>query len=698
MWRDVCLCRHGPSLLGSLRVSEQSPSQASSAPRFFTRPWMVLLLFAAVGFTIYSPVLRGELIWDDQYLVGENPFFRSPVFAAEVFRHHLFFESASTYYRPVQNLSYIADYWLCAGDPLGYHCTNVALHVLAAWLLWLLLRRLFAGMSGKNDRAREWCVFLVAFTWLVHPVHNAAVAYISGRADTLAAVFALGAWLAWLKSREARRVALRVVLCALSPLLLLLALCSKEIALVWLLLFAVHTFAFERAPLRLRLAPIGGALAVLAIYVWLHSLPPLRPPQPVFVTEPLAGRSILALRALGDYAGLLAFPATLMMERSLGPAGMYASTNSWQRSIGSEWLSILGAAAILASAWLCTRRGEGAALRRFGALWFGIAFIPISNLFPLNAESAEHWIYLASIGAFILAAGTVLLLPGHARRVAAIVALLACAGFAVRTGFRAADWKDGETFARRTLAAGGITPRMIAYLAQELGAKGRLAEQEEVLRKALEICPAYTGALTNLGLNLRKQGREAEAARLLDTAQTAPSTAPRSWNAALNIAGQLHHDKRSAEALALIRDWRSRFPETWELVAQESRILNDTEGPATALVPVAGFARTHWWHLPSQLRLAALHRDCGDYSAAAATLAAAQRLDVHGAAAFAELAKLELARENLPAAIEAQATAVTRAPRDPAQLEQFADILDFAKKPEAAASARKKAAQLRGGR
>ena len=87
--------------------------------------WL-LCLFA--GGLIYAPALGGDLIWDDYYLVRENPFFRSPVFGWEVFRHYLFFDSFSTYYRPIQNWSYMLDYWLWRGDPAGYHLTNLLLH------------------------------------------------------------------------------------------------------------------------------------------------------------------------------------------------------------------------------------------------------------------------------------------------------------------------------------------------------------------------------------------------------------------------------------------------------------------------------------------------------------------------------------------------------------------------------------------
>src|SRR2546430_11376293 len=110
------------------------------------RPWFVLLAFVLMAFATYAPSLNGEFVWDDHYLVGENPFFRSPVFAVEVFRHHLFSESFSTYYRPVQNLSYMLDYWLWGNSPAGYHATNVLLHAAAAWMLFLLLLRIMPGL------------------------------------------------------------------------------------------------------------------------------------------------------------------------------------------------------------------------------------------------------------------------------------------------------------------------------------------------------------------------------------------------------------------------------------------------------------------------------------------------------------------------------------------------------------------------
>jgi len=96
---------------------------------------------------VYAPALKGQFLWDDDYLVGENPFFRSPIFALEVFRHYLFLDSLSVYYRPVQNLTYMVDYWVWNTNAFGYHLSNVCYHAFSAYLLYLLLRKLLPAFA-----------------------------------------------------------------------------------------------------------------------------------------------------------------------------------------------------------------------------------------------------------------------------------------------------------------------------------------------------------------------------------------------------------------------------------------------------------------------------------------------------------------------------------------------------------------------
>ena len=96
--------------------------------------------------------------------------------------------------------------------------------------------------------------------------------------------------------------------------------------------------------------------------------------------------------------------------------------------------SILGAAVLSYGAF---RKGKAQPIRILGVAWFILAYLPVSNLFPLNATVAEHWLYLPSVGFLIFAAGCLLELSNRSRRVAIAFACVACAGLA-RVVFSAA--------------------------------------------------------------------------------------------------------------------------------------------------------------------------------------------------------------------------------------------------------------------
>ncbi|EDY17449.1 Tetratricopeptide TPR_4 protein [Chthoniobacter flavus Ellin428] len=679
--------------------SSASPTRESFLDRL-ARPWVAFFLYVAAGFAVYAPALNGTLVWDDYYLVRENPFFRSPVFSLEVFRHYLFFESFSTYYRPVQNWSYMLDYWIWRGSPFGYHCTNILIHSLSGFLLYLLLRRLLPGLMPKTaDGQRPRCdaaALLLALIWVVHPIHNAAVAYISGRADSLAALFSLSAWLLLLKAMEpGEPVWKKATLALLSAVSLLIGLCSKEIALVWLLLLLVHLFAFDRErSWKTKWTVLGAAVAVFACYAILHSLPGYRAPMEDGPPAPWAERVLLMFRALGDYTGLIFFPVKLYMERSISNPAIYRSVASWRDHSHYEYLSIIGLLALLSALAGCLKAGPGRRWRIFGAVWFALAFLPISNLFPLNAEVAEHWIYLASIGFLIFLAGVVIELPPRAHRLAGWVAVVAIVALGVRTTIRAGDWVDAETFCARTIADGGATPRILSALAGIYGQRGELQKQEQILRKMIVQFPEYAPARLNLGICLSRQGKKAEAEALLGaTHQQADQVArqyPRTWTAALQLA-QLRTDAgHPDEALGILREARGRFPDTWELIKGEAEMLRETSGPATALPLVEDFAAKHWWHYDSHVTLGALRFAAGQPDAAIRALTAASRLDIYDGRALAGVAEIENTVGHSDEALEVQLQAMDRDPDQPKHYAELAAILEkLGRKAEAAAALHK---------
>src|SRR5713226_2780648 len=252
---QLCLVVASPTPLVRPRVTPPVPfpsaignwapiSRLSKLATHLRREWLRVLLLIVIGVIVRAPALQGERIWDDQYLSHDNPFIKSPLLILEAFRHYLFLDSFSGHYRPVQNLSFIVDYFFWNTDAYGFHLTNVLLHAASGVVLYFLLRQLFATLFLRRVsivvRARAlrlfpWlfmAAFSVAMIWVVHPVQSAAVDYISGRADSLAFLFASAGWLLFLRAQRTTGTVLRGSLYFLAAVSGLLALLSREIACV----------------------------------------------------------------------------------------------------------------------------------------------------------------------------------------------------------------------------------------------------------------------------------------------------------------------------------------------------------------------------------------------------------------------------------------------------------------------------------
>ena len=104
-------------------------------------------------------------------------------------------------------------------------------------------------LDPKTDAVRQgnsWSgvAFLVALLWVVHPVHSAAIDYISGRADSLTFFFAATGWLLYLKGQQSARSLVRYVCYSIAALAGLASLCSRESGFVWMALFLLLSFRF----------------------------------------------------------------------------------------------------------------------------------------------------------------------------------------------------------------------------------------------------------------------------------------------------------------------------------------------------------------------------------------------------------------------------------------------------------------------
>src|SRR5205085_7361242 len=219
-----------------------------------------------------------------------------------------------------------------------YHFTSILWHALAAIALLLFGEEFLARLGFSRTTAR-WVALGAAFVWAIHPVQSAAVAYVSGRADPLAATFGfVGLFLLIRASRGSR--AAKLLLLVTSAVALLLSALSKESGLIFCVL-GLAIFAWEKKWRDLLKVAVAVAF-VGTIYFALRAGAEHDPVTKFSSPAPLLVRPIIIARAVGEYAGLLLFPLNLHMDRDVETQPTGFSETSLSHAAWRELQTLLG--------------------------------------------------------------------------------------------------------------------------------------------------------------------------------------------------------------------------------------------------------------------------------------------------------------------------------------------------------------------
>lgn len=516
---------------------------------------IAILSIIAATFAVHWPALQDQFVWDDTALILRDPLIRSWRLIPEGFRHFLFIDATpSNFYRPVQRLSYVFDYALYDFKPWGYHLTSIILHAAAAVMLFLCAQALIER-SGPAIKSRSGLLaWLAAFAWAVHPVHSAAVTYVAGRADVLAALFGFAGLFLVAKVPDGRNRKLNDWTAALC---FLLAMLSKESGVTALVIsLIVPLFFGDRAGLR------RGALfaaGVIVVYCGLRFSAEKTPPPPG-EPAPFAAWPVLMARAWAEYAGLLVAPANLHMERDVIAASHGDVRQLVREASARDYQTLLGLGLIAAFiAWLnWTRRRAKIALLFLVA--FTIAYLPTSNLFSLNATVAEHWLYFSSAFLFVAAAISLNASPLPKKGILCGVALWV--GYlGARSFVRDFDWKDQRTFLTSTMLCGGDTARMMINMGVLESSEGRQQIAISYFDKALAQRPGQAFGLLGLGAACLRAHDYPRARAELEQALKIPLVQAQ----ALQSIAVLDYQEKGADRVDLLRKAAELEPQNWPI-------------------------------------------------------------------------------------------------------------------------------------
>jgi len=322
-------------------------------------------------------------------------------------------------------------------------------------------------------------------------------------------------------------------------------------------------------------------------------------------------------RVFLHYIKLLLFPLTLSADYSFNA---FPVTTSWTDP--RALVAVLILASLAYGLLVCLRTRPMAA---FGGAWFFAALLPVSQIVPHHEMMAEHYLYVPSVGFFLMVAGLVDPFLERPRVAPAVYAagLSTLLLLTLRTVWRNADWKDDLTLWSKTVQAAPQAARARNNLGGAYLRRGQLALAQEQLETALEIEPDFAFARANLGklyldrddlaraeqelqtaLRLKgdeaipslwlgvvyaRQGRLAEAEQQFRVALTKPTADPISDAYAYNNLGALFAKSgRLTEAESAFQEALRRMPDMRE--ARENLVrLHRLQGRSgLAVEPVKG--------------------------------------------------------------------------------------------------------------
>lgn len=341
------------------------------------------------GLIAHCPALNGSFkTMDDEASIVQNDNIKSFVHLPKIFTSSFF--GGGSYYRPLVSLTHMAEYRLFGLNPFSYNLTNLLLHLACAVLVFFITDIFLE---------RRHLALAAAMLFAVHPIHWEAVANIAGRSILLCGFWYLAAFLFYIRGIHPDR---RRIYRGLSLTALALALLSKEAAAVFPLLIVCYEFLFHREfkrqdTVRKVLVKAAPFLLLAVVYGLLRTaLAITNIPRWTSPRELLLG-VMTFLRAVLTYARLFIFPVDLHFDRARPYFTAFTDAQLW--------LTLIVFFALAAAGFKFRRRLSAPV--KFFLAWFGLALLPVAQLVPLRAHAgfaaaAEHFLYLPSVGVFVL--------------------------------------------------------------------------------------------------------------------------------------------------------------------------------------------------------------------------------------------------------------------------------------------------------
>uniref|UniRef100_A0A8C3YIG1 dolichyl-phosphate-mannose--protein mannosyltransferase n=1 Tax=Catagonus wagneri TaxID=51154 RepID=A0A8C3YIG1_9CETA len=565
-------------------------------------------LLAGASCLCYGRSLQGEFVHDDVWAIVNNPDVRpgAPlrwgIFSNDFWGKGMAENTSHKSYRPLCVLTFKLNIFLTGMNPFYFHAVNVILHCLVTLVLMYT--------CDKTVFKNRGLAFVTALLFAVHPVHTEAVAGIVGRADVLACLLFLLAFLSYNRSVDQCHAG-ECFSPTASPFFLLLSLflgtCAMLVKETGITVFGVclvydlfslsrHHDKSSNGLVHQRSLQQPGSSSPSSPPVHLlrengkqqrfphkgawGSCPAPLPPEPESSGFPVSPRAVWSLMRFLTYSYLLAFnmwlllaPVTLCYDWQVGSIPLVETI--WDtRNLATVLLAIVMALLSLHCLAAFKRLEHREVL--MGLLFLVFPFIPASNLFfRVGFVVAERVLYMPSMGYCILFVHGLSKLCTWLNRCGAstlsVSTVLLLLLFSWKTVKQNEIWLSRESLFRSGVQTLPHNAKVHYNYANSLKDQGRNKEAIYHYRTALKLYPRHASALNNLG-TLTRDTAEAKLYY-----QRALQLNPQHNRALFNLGNLLKSQEKKEEAITLLKDSIKYGPEFADAYSSLASLLAEQE-------------------------------------------------------------------------------------------------------------------------
>lgn len=478
-----------------------------------------VIIVVVAALVVYLNSLGNKFVFDDESVILGDKSITSLDNIPKFFKGEMGFHKViGKYYRPVVSSSYTVDYSLWNYNPFGFHFTNVLIHTINSVIFYFLLFMIF----GK-ERKSSWDYMILggAVIFAVHPIHTEAVAWVSGRTDSLCAMFYFSAFVFYIKFSEEKKSGYVLMLSTAY----MLALMSKEMALTLPVIIILYDVIVKGRKINenYRIYVLLVILTIIYLIIRWYALRgvPDRPGYYYFYGKDNLTVLFTMLQTIPLYFRLSILPYSMIYHYG-GYLPYQNSLFNFNVLFGLGFVILI----LITSLYLLRKLP----VVSYSLLFFIVTLLPVLNIVPTMNFMADRFLYIPSAFlSFLLTEISLKYYNPHRKYLFGTLAMIIILTYSIMTFNRNLDWRDNDTL---FMSAAG-KPGNVIYvnIGNMFANKGQYDQAEVYYRKAIDLKDQTLLANTNLGKIFMLRGNFDSAfyymnkAYLLDTLSPEPPMA-----------------------------------------------------------------------------------------------------------------------------------------------------------------------------